>query len=161
MDDLMIEPGIGIGPIKLGMNKLQVEEYVQEYAQKYEIANKNPNDFWSVFKIEFDQDEKVHFIEISSFVNDDFRCFYRGIDIFNTKAERLVEQIDTISEYDRSKWDLGFSYSFPKLGLFLWRPTVLKETDLQQEWFQEMDPDIQEDEMRNLYFRTVAIASIN
>lgn len=76
MDNLVIEPGIGIGPIQLGMSKAQVEACAQEYAQKYRLVNESPNYFWSVFKIEYDQDENIQFIEISSYPNDEFRCFW-------------------------------------------------------------------------------------
>jgi hypothetical protein len=45
--------------------------------------------------------------------------------------------------------------------LSLWRRNVLNDEDLEADWFKELKPSIQEDEMRNLYFETVTIFKLS
>ncbi|WP_035294815.1 hypothetical protein [Brevibacillus thermoruber] len=157
MDVLLIEPGKGIGEIKLGMTKEEVNECIERYMSKYQKPNYMKNYFKNSFKVKYDSEGKVNFIEIPSELKDDFQCLFMNIDIFNTKADELVRRIDEISPYDRSNTELDTCFTFPTLGLKLWRPDVLKEEDLEKEWFKELKPSIQEDTMKNLYFSSVCI----
>ncbi|UFJ40654.1 hypothetical protein LOK74_22020 [Brevibacillus humidisoli] len=158
MDTLLIEPGIGIGPIKLGMTEREVKDTLQAFSEKYLKIDRHFS-FYSLFKTRYDSDGKVIFVELCCYAKEHFNCLFRDIDVFNTKAEELVEMIDRISRYDRTHWEVGCTYIFPELGLTLWRPSEFKEEDMEAEWFKELRPDIQEDEMRNLYFQTVAVWS--
>ncbi|MBG9943820.1 hypothetical protein ABE237_06565 [Brevibacillus formosus] len=157
MDKLTIEPGIGIGTIKFGMDKEEVEECIQEYKRKYNKDNLTTNFFKNSIRVKYDSYEKVNFIEISSNLQDVFECVVINIDVFKTKVVDLVEKIDKISKYDRDDRELGWTYDFPELGLLFWRPNVLTEEDLEKDWFKELDPEIKEDEMRNLFFESVCI----
>jgi hypothetical protein len=157
MDVLLIEPGKGIREIKLGMTKEEVNECIERYTAKYQKPNYMKNYFKTSFKVKYDSEGKVKFIEIPSELKDDFQCLFMNIDIFNTKADELVRLIDEISPYDRSNTELDTCFTFPALGLKLWRPDVLKEEDLEKEWFKELKPSIQEDTMKNLYFSSVSI----
>jgi len=157
MDPLIIEPGKGIGTIELGMSRQEVEACIQEYTAKYRKPSYSKNYFEHVFMVKYDEEERVHFIEIPSSLKDIFTCSFRGMDVFNTKAEELVAKVDEISPYDRDDWELGYMYMFPALGLSFWRPNIFKEEFLQEEWFLEMHPDIQEDEKKHLYFESVSI----
>lgn len=156
MDDIIIESG-AIGMIRLGMSRDDVEACIQVYARKYHKEYHIRNYFKSAFKIEYDTNETVDFIEISSSLKEEFNCLFYNIDVFNTKADDLVNLIDRISAYDRNHSELGYTYFFPDLGLSLWRPIVLKEENLEEDWFKEMSPENQVDEMRHLYFEAVSI----
>jgi len=167
MDRLIIEPGTGIGQIRLGMTKTEVEEWLRSYTDRYEITREqNPQRYHlegtirSCFQCEFDEEGKVSVIQISSGLKDVLHCEFMGIDVFRMKAEELVAQIDQLSPYDREHGELGYTYEFPALGLTFWRPVILNEADLAAEWFQEMDPAIQEDEMKNLYFECVSVRRV-
>ncbi|NRR19736.1 hypothetical protein [Brevibacillus sp. MS2.2] len=93
-------------------------------------------------------------MEVTSDTENSYTCSFKGLDVFNIKVEKLVEEIDKISPYDRDHWGL---YIFPQIGMRLWRPIIRKEEDFEQEWFKDMSLSNQQDEIRNLYFRTVAI----
>jgi len=167
MDRLMIEPRKGIGHIQLGMTQAEVEERLQNYTDQYEIPyEKNPKCYHvegairSCFKIEYDAAGKVTFIQIASELKNVLQCVFLDFDVFRTKAEDLVAKIDKLSPYDRDHWELGFTYDFPSLGLSFWRPVILNENDLEAEWFKEMDPEIQKDEMKNLYFECVSVRRV-
>jgi hypothetical protein len=157
MKNLIIEEGHSIDVIKLGMTKEDVERYVQ--------LSKNDSiegHFYEDVQCEYDADGKVSHIHISNSLKDYYYCLFRGIDVFNTKAGKLVEILDKISPFDRNDdASLGYSYTFPQLGLSLWRGNVLNDEDLEADWFKELKPSIQEDEMKNLYFETVSIYSIS
>ncbi|MBE5394144.1 MULTISPECIES: hypothetical protein [Brevibacillus] len=157
MDVLLIESGKGIGDIKLGMTKDEVNECIEKYTTKYQKPNYMKNYFKTAFNIKYDSEGKVEFIEIPSELKDDFQCLFMNIDIFNTKADELIRLIDEISPYDRSDTELDTCFTFPGLGLILWRPDVLKEEDLEEDWFKELKPSIQEDTKKNLYFSSVSL----
>ncbi|ELK42695.1 hypothetical protein BAG01nite_20830 [Brevibacillus agri] len=157
MDKLTIEPGVGIGTIKLGMSKEEVAKCIKEYNQKYNEEHFVNNYFQAVFRVKYDSNGKVNWIEIPSSVQEVFDCVFMDIDVFRTKAIDLVEEIDKITKYDRNYIELGYAYHFPEIGLLFWRPIVLTEEDLEKEWFKELDPEIQQDEMRNLFFETVTV----
>ncbi|GEC93829.1 hypothetical protein DES34_102314 [Brevibacillus brevis] len=50
MEDIIVEPGIGVGPIKLGLTREEVKAYEQEWPLKY-----------VTFKIQYEEN-KVSFI---------------------------------------------------------------------------------------------------
>lgn len=159
MDHLIIEPG-AIGTIKLGMTKIEVEACYQEYITKYQKEYHTTNYIKNAFRVNFDANERVDFIEISSSLKDDFNCLFKNIDVFNTKADDLVNLIDKFAAYDRNHKELGYTYFFPAIGLSLWRPIIFREEYIQEDWFKELSPENQEDEMRHLYFETVSIEKV-
>lgn len=159
MEKLIIEPGHSIGSIQLGMNKLAVEKVIQDYAARYHCVNHMDNYFESAFRIEYDLEEKVKFIEIPWTLKEVFTCTCRDIDVFNTKAAELVKKLDKISPYDRKHQELGYTYVFPQWGLSLWRSRKFEEDDMQTDWFKKLSPENQEDELRFMYFESVSIWS--
>lgn len=168
MDQLIIEPSKGIGKLRLGMTKDQVDVCLQDYTEQYEITSaQNPLCFHmkgaikACFQFEYDNYGKVSFIQVSSAIKDVLHCLFQDLDVFETKAEELVARIDSFSRYDRNDRELGWTYDFPELGLSFWRPNILREADLEEDWFQEMQPAIQEDEKRNLFFECVSIRQLN
>lgn len=61
MDDLIIEPGKGIGLIKLGMSKDEVEKCIQKYTEKYQKEYHIQDYFKGFFMVEYDSEGKVYF----------------------------------------------------------------------------------------------------
>ncbi|MBB3112202.1 hypothetical protein FHS18_004288 [Paenibacillus phyllosphaerae] len=164
MDQLRIEPMKGIGLLRLGMSQSEVEDCLQIYTDKYEITYEqnplryhDPGAIKRSFQVEYDAEGRVNFIQICSSLKDVVRCTFETWDVFNMKAEELVDRIDQLSKYERNGFDLGFDYYFPELNLSFWRPVALSESDLQENWFKELAPAIQEDEKKNLYFECVSI----
>ncbi|WP_188066380.1 hypothetical protein [Brevibacillus brevis] len=159
MDNLIIEEGRSVGTLRIGMTKQELDQCVRTYQEKCI----RPCDFFhSLFKYEYDSEGKVTHIHITDTVKDYYTCLFRDIDVFNTKASKLVEGLDKVSPYIRDNdASLGFSYTFPELGLSFWRNHVRNEEYFHSEEFKELDPDIQEDEMRYLYFETTTIFLIS
>ncbi|MGW8957865.1 hypothetical protein [Paenibacillus sp. NPDC055715] len=89
-----IEPNIGIGTIKLGMSKTEVEDCLQAYTNKFCNSLHDGDYFQYAFKVEYDPNGRVNFIEAASHIKDDFHCMLNGIDVFNTKAEELIKVVD-------------------------------------------------------------------
>lgn len=72
-------------------------------------------------------------------------------------AEKLAVIVDQLSPYERNPAETGCTYTFPQLGLTLWRSDALSEADLLTEEYLSLPPDIYEDEKRLLYFESVSV----
>lgn len=80
-----------------------------------------------------------------------------NINPFQTQADRLIEIIDNESKFDRNDPEVGYTYRFHELGLAFWRPNILTEDDLNSERFLSLSKDIQEDELKSLYFESISV----
>jgi hypothetical protein len=71
----------------------------------------------------------VEYIEL--FANDEFRAIYRGMDVFGTPADKLVNHIRRDAPCDEFDCKLRSSYVFPRLDLSLWRarPMICKSAE--------------------------------
>lgn len=150
MEELTVENGYSVGLFKFGMQEEEVEHVKRIYIENYNCYNDS-------FLFEYDEEGRVLFIHlVREALNHQFECNFKGIDIINTKAHKLIEHFDAISPYTREKdASLGFMYEFPKLGITFWRGNVCTEDDLEADWFKELHPEIQEDTKKFLYFETV------
>ncbi|WP_025026346.1 hypothetical protein [Caldalkalibacillus mannanilyticus] len=155
MEELLIKEGSSVGLIHLGMAKEEVEPIVTLYCDKY----CNLHD--SSFMLAYDNAGRITHIQlVIEDLREHFNCTLRGIDLFNTKADQLVEMLDKISPYIRNEdAEIGYTYKFPELGMELWRGRICTEEDLKADWFKEMSLDNQEDEKRFLYFETVSFSN--
>lgn len=151
MEILKIEQGEGIGPIKLGMNREEVYNILRH--------PKNPNEpceWVGDYHIGY-EDDRVNFIEIPNSFMDTHFVLFNGVDVFRTEAKLLVKYISDYGKYDESDFELGYNYSFPSLGIGLWRPSIFEYEMLNDPEFREMDEEIQLDEMKYLYFESVCV----
>lgn len=136
MDTIEIEPGQAIGTIKIGMCREEVEECIRQYASRYECRDDISFDFSSYFMPEYDSNDRLIALQMTSDVKEHADCLCHGFHVFRTKADDLVEALDKISPYSRT-WDAsaGFCYLFTEMGLALYRSRVFTEKDLEEEWF--------------------------
>lgn len=162
---LIIEPGVGIGTIKLGMSKKEIEHHINHYKEKYE--NRSYRDehgkelyygqiFESGIKIEYGKQGTVIFIEIVRELMTFFDCICYDIDMFRTKAEEVVRKLSDVVHCEAEMED-ETECTLENVGLSLWRPHAFDEADMQEDWFQEMCEENQEEEKRYMYFQTVAV----
>lgn len=158
MAQLIIEPGNGIGKLKLGTTKTEVDEVIKYYTKNYEEGTNYFDFFENAFKVEYDHSGKVKFIEIVSEFKNFFDCICHDIDVFNTKANELVRNLNRISKHEKET-NGETQYIFASIGLSLWRSSVFTEETMQEDWFKEMCEENQEEEMRYFYFQTVAVYS--
>lgn len=135
-------PGHSIGPLRLGMSESEITEAAAVFPVFY--------------KVEYDDSGLAVFIEIGC-PGEEWTCSFAGNDLFATKAERLAFILDQISPYEREHPESGCTYTFPHLGLTLWRSHALSEADLLTEEYLSLPPDIYEDEQRLLYFESVSV----
>ena len=148
MDILEIEQNVGIGQIKLGMEREEV----------YKVLDKRGEDNATIewirnYHIEY-RNDKVVFIEIPNSVSDDYFVLYQGVDVFKTEAKLLVRHITEYGKYEETDQELGYTYSFPSLGIGLWRPSIFEYEMLLHKEFRDMPEEIQLDQMKYLYFES-------
>lgn len=70
MDTIEIEPGQAIGTIKLGMSRDEVEECIRQYASRYECRKDISFDFSSYFMPEYDSDDRLIALQMTSDVKE-------------------------------------------------------------------------------------------
>ncbi|KGE20788.1 hypothetical protein [Paenibacillus wynnii] len=144
---MKVEPGKSIGNLSIGMSKLNVEKLTKKSSPIY-------------FRVDYDSNDQVQYIQLASGIKDLYICEYRNIDLFNTKVKDLVTILDKISPYDRNDSELGYSYVFSEIGLSLWRPRNITEEDFEEEWFKEMSLENQEDERKYLFFESLGVFQV-
>ncbi|MFC4775902.1 hypothetical protein ACFO9Q_03805 [Paenibacillus sp. GCM10023252] len=130
MKPLIIVPGVGIGPLKLGMSRGEAQEV---------FSHNSTLEFYASH-MEYDSDDKLIGMEISNpYGPSSLVLLYNGVDVFKTKAEALVSVIEEAAPYIRDgSSESGYGYIFRELQMSVWRPVVDEE---------------------HLTFATVAIAS--
>jgi len=131
MENFEIEPNIGVGPIKLGMHKSEV---VKVFG-KPEHEHDNRSGYFSGFMVDFDESDKVEFIELAK--SDLFTSSFKGKSLHNIPASEAVEYICKLDDFDPNEPELGYSYIFKKLQLSLWRGTLPEnEQDKDGKYFE-------------------------
>jgi hypothetical protein len=118
MEHFVIEPNIGVGPIKLGMHKSEVESIFG----KPEHENDNRASFLSGFMVDYNELNNVEFIELAS--SNKFNATYEGKNLHKIPANEAVEFVGKFDAYDSNDPELGYSYIFKTLQLSLWRGTL-------------------------------------
>jgi hypothetical protein len=111
-----IEPRIGIGPIKFGMHQAKVRKIMgQPDCQR----DDNSDDFLSGFRVDYDLNNRVEFIELSN--SDKYEVYFKGVCLHKVLADEAVEQVSKWGSYCKDDPELGYSYIFQDLQLSLWR----------------------------------------
>lgn len=152
MNKIYIEPNKGIGKILLGMNKKTVHNIMKEKPYVHDI---NVESYDSIpLKVAYDLNNKVEFLELS---NHNKEVILKGIDVFKTKANKLLEYLKPYSEIIDE--ELGHSYFLKDLRVEFYRSGVLTEEMMENEDFKSLGKEIQKDEMKYLYFECISIAT--
>ncbi|MFM2476877.1 hypothetical protein [Celerinatantimonas sp. MCCC 1A17872] len=123
MHKFEITPHLGIGPIKLGMTRAEVNTCFG----KPEFSGNGRVGYLSGFMIDFDENDKVEFIELAK--SNKFAAFYKGINLHSVTAKQAVACVENDDEYDKESPEQGYSYIFKKLQLSLWRGTIAQMDD--------------------------------
>ncbi len=126
-----ITPHEGVGPIKLGMSRADVIACFG--TPEHDSANR----VWyhSGFAIDFDENQKVEFIELAA--SSEFKAIYKNQNLHEMPADQAVEAILKDDKYDKNDPELGHSYIFKSLQLSLWRGTIAEnEFDEDGKYFQ-------------------------
>jgi len=118
MHHYTIEPHNGIGPIRLGMSRSDVESIFgkPQFEQGERVG------YLDGFMIDFDEAGRVEFIELANSLR--FTATYRGKDLHALPADEVVELVGQDDSFDQDDPEVGYSYIFKGLQLSLWRPTL-------------------------------------
>jgi hypothetical protein len=144
--DLELEPGKGVGPVRLGMTADEAKAALEtlgplEQTALGEVAMTMPNGLRISlsFGVAGPTRQRVDGIEVWRSCEHD-RVHFRGIDVFNLPAAEVLEKIN--SHTPLIEYEEGSSYAANDLFLALWRP------------FADDDPE----EESGYYFQTAGVA---
>jgi hypothetical protein len=144
MSDYEIIPHIGVGPVRLGMDRSAARDAMALPFQTFKksSASKSATDAYlgNCFQVFFDDANTVQFIELSS----PLRAIYKSVFVFEVRAEDVVKVVACDAEVDQSASEPGYSFIYPSLEMSLWRPTV-------------PDEDQPENDYEGRYFSSVGI----
>jgi len=118
-----VNPLIGIGPVHLGMTRVQVRAVLGEPNN-----SQGNREFFPIgLTVSFDLSGTAEFIESSR--SKGCAVYFRGVPVHDTPADELVAHISKLADFDQSDPELGHSYIFKSLQLSLWRSTVPESPD--------------------------------
>jgi hypothetical protein len=127
-----VNPLIGVGGVKLGMSRADVRSIMKAYPRTFRktSTSKHETDAWHNSGLQVFYGGEVPTVEYIELSRDSgIVALYRGIDVFNTEASRLIKKISEDDTYDASDPERGYSYLFPKLEMSLWRPIKPKSLE--------------------------------
>jgi uncharacterized protein YkuJ len=147
MLNFRVIPGVGIGHIRFGFTRQEVKQAFGTEPEAVlprdsEGHEKQAFYFEGTFTMEYsDKDSTVEWIAVSR--NGPFKVTYNEIDLFALEVEELVNLISKETPFDKNNPLLGYSYIFPELEMALWRPSMPKDFEGDEElegskvWFEE------------------------
>ena len=177
MNTLVVTPGEGVGPLKLGMTRQEIEESLAQLRQELEVKaalqvgrdEQDGGDCHCVrymfgplfFMVTYTPEEKAVGISINRGAVEEelLDVVLLEQDVFRTEAEPLVEALKVHDRcvHDQEDELLSFQYTFPALGVRLWREMPFHRKLLEDPaWMAEMEA-VLEDEYQHLYFDIVTV----
>ena len=121
-----IDPLLGIGPVRFGMNRHEVQNVMPETSKpfmKTKFSKVETDSFHEAgFQVFYNEKACVEYIELSRgcpFIAELF-----SIDPFRFKVEELIKKISEKAKYDESNPEIGYSFIFPEIELSLWRSDI-------------------------------------
>ena len=150
MTEFTIIPVEKAGPVSLGMNRQQVRAAlnvpVVSFKKTSTSASATDAFLEHTFQVFYDENDCAEYIELSN--GGPFIALYKGVSVFETKADDLVVLVSQDASVNLNDPELGYSFVFPTLELSLWRAS-LPENDEDEEY--------QDEEMPGLFFDTIGI----
>lgn len=129
----------GVGPVLLGMSREEVRSVmgmpIKSYKKTCDDSTLTDAYHKGGFQVFFDEHDRVEYAELSS-SDDSFTAVYKGKEIFQMKADDLVDWISRDAPFDPEDRELGYAYVFPQLELSVWRPFLPEnDTDPEGQYF--------------------------
>lgn len=115
-----VEPGVGCGPVWLGMTRREVVAGLGEPAAEHRMVDSDAATLsWleACFQVTFDADEKA--VDIMLCAKGPVVAMLQGIDVLHTPAEEVLAALSGLGE-GRSEED-GFSFVYPEARVAFWR----------------------------------------
>jgi len=122
-----VMPKIGIGPVKLGVERLEALAcHGLRIRKLHETqASSHPTDafYSSGFQIFYEgATPKVEGIELSR--DSGFEIVMSGVKVLNLPVSEALVKIQEITGLMPLSEDEGYTFEIPELGLWLWRPVI-------------------------------------
>ncbi|WP_444905962.1 hypothetical protein [Microbulbifer sp. SSSA008] len=122
-----VKPKIGIGPVKLGMNRSEAIKFMgvepESFIKTPTSVHATDAFYSSGFQIFYEgSSPKVESIELSR--DSGFEILMSGIKVLNLPVPQSLEKIQEITGLVPHSEDDGYTFEIPDLGLWLWRPVT-------------------------------------
>lgn len=160
---------IGDKTIYLGMDKASVFETLGESESSHTHYNSNNERhyyFDSELAIDFDEENKVEFIEFLAGIDGELQPMICGIYAFKEDADRVVEVLSEMNsgELDDSEGD--YSYGFLEISVGIYRESIPQNVieaieEAKNEGEPLDDEEIQEEMRRASHWDTIGIGVKN
>ena len=121
MTEYLLHPGVGIGPIHLGMTQAEVREGMPTPAKPF-TRGKTHVDAFDSFQVNYSANGVVDFLEIAP--NPGTRLLFEGRDLLSTPMRELVALFSAHEPYTLRE---STTYHFPSLRVALWRDISFDE----------------------------------
>lgn len=149
-------PKIGIGPIRFGMTHREVYAAMGTTPSRILPRGKAVGEedvssfhFNGCFKVGYSTETFiVNFIGV--FSDNGVDVVYKGIDLFNIEAEKVIALISAETPYDKELPEQGYSYVFTALELSLGRSGIPEKVEAEN--IDEDDLEYLEEERRKARF---------
>ena len=177
MREIIIEPHIGIGQLKLGMTSDELENALLQMKKQWSNSSDeamqmercaetdDPNlitgrymDNDSFFLVQY-RNGKATEIGIQRDLSKVASIKLFGIDMFNTTAECIIDSLMKKDNVICNEKDLqlGTEYFFPEIGVRLWRERAFHPKLLNDQHYMKEMHSVLEDEYRYQYFELVTV----
>jgi hypothetical protein len=123
MQSFQIQPGIGVGPVKLGMTRQEVHDALG----KPDWSRDEREGFLGGFFVDFDQSGRVEFIELAK--SKQFKALFEHKCLHEVPADDAILFVSKFDKFDETNRELGHTYIFLKLQMSLWRGTMPEDED--------------------------------
>jgi len=128
---LEVEPGVGIGPVRLGMHRDEVRHAIDSPVHEFTRPGlAHPVDAFLGNALQVFYAAGAAVVEYVELANaSGVQAVLDNVDVFDTTAAELVAILAAHYEVDAADPEFGYSYRYPTAGLSLWRPTVPESVD--------------------------------
>lgn len=177
MKEIIIEPHIGIGQLKLSMTpdelgtaflrmrsswaesangSVQIETSVE--TDDSNLITGRYADDKSFFLVQYLNGQAIE-ISVHKMLAQIVPVKLFGVDIFNLKADQTVDWIKGKSDYtcDNEDEQLGTEYIFPEIGIRFWRERAFHPKLLENPIYMKEMKDVLEDEYQYQYFDLITV----
>ncbi|MEZ8306378.1 hypothetical protein AB6C40_19300 [Vibrio splendidus] len=164
MDELEIIPLCGAGKIRLGMNKVEIREAIGNIPEDIPAHSNSgiefpENDYFLESAIQITYSKDTGLVDWICF-NDNipFKLLFQGVDLFSLEVSDVIAHVKKYGKLDESDPEIGYSYSFPELGICFWRSSITEELIQEMAEAEEDDKEwLQMDIEESRHFQQVSI----
>ena len=121
-----VVPPHSIGDLRLGMSRDEVHallgapEHVERAYERWGLQFPEKDSYFeSCLQIRYDKEMRVEDIQASA--SDRFVVTFASVPVHSSTVEEISEVIDDRSPLDEGGREFPWTYSFPEIGVSLWR----------------------------------------